>query len=105
MVLKKNKYELPLVEVVWLDAETTHGWEGTEETDMNEVPVTTIGFLVAHNHSCIVIASSIATSVNNSRIKIPIGMVSSIQEISVTKKKAATLKDDPPESIAAPSND
>lgn len=84
------KYTNPLVEVVWNDAETMHGWETNEECDTDNVPIITVGFLITKGAHNIVIASSIDQAngtQNNSRIKIPIGMIVSIKELNVTHKK------------------
>lgn len=84
------KYPLPLCEVVWHDAATTFGWEDNEEADTGEELVTTIGFIVAKGEHTVIIASTIdkdSGNQNNSRIKIPIGMVQSIKELNVSYKK------------------
>lgn len=85
------KYDKSLVEVVWLDAETTHGWETDDETDLEQVPIVTIGFLIAKGEHIVVVASSIDKTTgtnNNSRIKIPIAMIESVKELNVSYKKA-----------------
>ena len=84
------KYDKPLVEIIWNDAETTHGWEMDDEVDVEQVPIVTVGFLITKGDHIVVIASSIdkATgSQSNSRIKIPVAMVSSIKELTATYKK------------------
>lgn len=84
------KYPMPLMEIVWYDAETQHGWELNEDTDTSNVPITTIGFMVAKGEHNVVIASSIDSvsgNQNNSRIKIPIGMIVSVKELNVSYKK------------------
>jgi hypothetical protein len=91
------KYPKQLVEIVWLDAETTHGWESDDETDLEQVPVTTIGFLIASNEHCVVIASSVSTTVNNARIKIPKAMIQNVTELLVAKKKTKPPKPTEPE--------
>ena len=91
-----NKYPLPLCEVVWHDAATTFGWEENEEADTREELVTTIGFIVAKGEHTIIIASTIdkeSGNQNNSRIKIPIGMVQTIKELNVTYKKPKKEKE------------
>ena len=35
-----SKYELPLIEIQWVDAETTYGWENIDESD-HELPIVT----------------------------------------------------------------
>lgn len=74
--MAKPKYPFPLVEVKWLDAQTSHGWEDKDEID-SEVPVvTTIGFLLKETEDSVVIASTIGQDkTHNSRILIPIGMI------------------------------
>lgn len=74
--MAKPKYPFPLVEVNWLDAQTSHGWEDKDEID-SEVPVvTTIGFLLKETEDSVVIASTIGQDkTHNSRILIPIGMI------------------------------
>lgn len=84
------KYNKPLVEIVWLDAETNHGWELDSDVDVENVPIITVGFLIRTSPDIIVIASSIdknAGDQSNSRIKIPSGMVQSIRELNVSYKK------------------
>jgi hypothetical protein len=85
------KYTQPIVEVVWNDAETMHGWETNDECDTENVPIITVGFLIAKGSSTIIVASSIDQTngtQNNSRIKIPIGMIVSIKELNVSHKKS-----------------
>ncbi len=74
--MAKPKYPYPLVEVRWLDAQTSHGWEDQTEVD-SEVPVvTTVGFLLKETEESIVIASSVGQDkTHNSRITIPTGMI------------------------------
>jgi hypothetical protein len=84
------KYHAPPVEVVWHDAATTFGWEHEDEADTNEELMVTIGFLVAKGEHTIIIASSLdqeTGKMNNSRMKIPLGMIKSIKELSVSYKK------------------
>jgi hypothetical protein len=81
------KFPFPVVQIVWHDACTTYGWEAHDEVDVNEELCTTIGFLVARGPETIVVASSIDATNNNSRIKIPVGMVKTINELQVTHKK------------------
>ncbi len=91
-----NKYPLPLCEVVWHDALTTFGWEDNEEADTNEELVTTIGFIVARGENTIIVASTIDKehgNQNNSRIKIPVGMIKTIKEVNVSYKKPKKEKE------------
>lgn len=84
------KYHLPLVECIWNDAETTNGWETNDEADTNQVPIITIGFLVTKGEHVVIIASSIDAdngTQNNARIKIPLAMIQSIRELSVSHKR------------------
>lgn len=79
MVLKKTKYKYPLVEIVWVDAETEHGWEDINEAS-NLPLATTIGFLIKdqvdiHGHEMYLIASTYSDVQTNGRFKIPKGMV------------------------------
>ena len=82
------KYEHPLCEVLWLDAETSFGWEETKNADLEPVLAITVGFLVGQNEHYISIASTYSVDSCNSRIKIPVGMVQTIKELkrTVTKK-------------------
>lgn len=85
------KYPTPLVEVVWHDAATTFGWEHEDEADTTEELMTTIGFVIAKGEHTIIVASSIDNEtgkMNNSRIKIPVGMIKTIKELNVSYKKA-----------------
>ena len=75
-----TKYDLPLVEIQWVDAETDYGWESVSELDHELPVVVTVGFLVKHStdkngHGVYIIASSYGSGACNSRIKIPKGMV------------------------------
>ena len=82
------KFGKPLVMVEWLDAETTYGWESDDEVNSDPAPAITVGFLVKRTEDLIVIASTIDSThgtTNNSRIKIPIGMVVGIKELSGAK--------------------
>lgn len=90
------KYDKPLVEVVWNDAETTHGWETDAEVDTEQVPIITVGFLITRSDHLVVIASSIdkvTGQMSNSRIKIPLAMVVSVTELSASHKKPKKLKE------------
>jgi hypothetical protein len=77
-VVRKTKYPHRLVEVHWVDAETDQGWQDNREADMALPVVTTVGFLVGETEQAILIASTIAGTHSNSRIKIPRGMVQDI---------------------------
>ena len=82
------KYLKALVEIIWLDAETNHGWETDDDVDVEEVPIVTIGFLIKQTEHLIVIASSIDKETgkqSNGRIKIPVAMVQSIKTITPSK--------------------
>ena len=84
------KYDKPLVEIIWMDAETTHGWELDDDVDSEQVPIVTVGFLITKADHVVVIASSIDKATggqSNSRIKIPIAMIDTIKELNVTYKK------------------
>jgi argonaute-like protein implicated in RNA metabolism and viral defense len=84
------KYHSPLVEVVWHDAATTFGWEHEDEADTREELMITVGFLIAKGEHTVIIASSIdqdTGKMNNSRMKIPIGMIKTIKELTVSYKK------------------
>ena len=85
------KYDLPLVEVLWIDAETTHGWELHADVDADKVPIITVGFLIKQSEHMIVIASTIdnvTSSQSNSRIKIPLGMIQKVSRLSVGYQKS-----------------
>lgn len=85
------KYPAPLVEIVWHDAATTFGWEHEDEADTTEELMITIGFVIAKGEHTIIVASSIDNEtgkMNNSRIKIPVGMIKTIKELNVSYKKA-----------------
>lgn len=99
------KYGKPLVEVVWNDAETTHGWEDEGEVDTEQVPIITVGFLIAKSDHIVVIASSIdkgTGQMSNARIKIPLAMIVSVTELSVAHKR--TKKQEVKEDGNGPSN-
>lgn len=101
MGAKHMKYDYPLIELTWVDAETQHGWENDEEVD-HELPyVTTVGFLIKHTvdsrgHGVYVVASSVGGGNSNSRIKVPKNMVVKEQYLyqprkSKTKEEAQQL--------------
>ena len=92
------KFPFPIVQILWHDACTTYGWEAHDEVDLNEELCTTIGFLIARGPETIVIASSIDDTNNNSRIKIPVGMIKTIKELAVSykKEKKVEVKEDGP---------
>lgn len=78
---RKRKYPFPLVEVVWTDAQTSHGWEAEEESEIDIPIVTTVGFLIKETEAGIRIASTVgADKSHNSRMDIPAKMI-------VTKKE------------------
>jgi len=83
LVAAKSKYKYPLVEVVWIDAETEHGWEEIGED--SSLPVaTTIGFLIKdmpdkNGHEMLLLASTYADSQTNGRFKIPKSMVKELK--------------------------
>ncbi len=87
------KFPFPVVQIVWHDASTTYGWEAHDEVDVGEELCTTIGFLIARGPETIVVASSIDDTNNNSRIKIPVGMVKTINEVNITYKKPKKEKE------------
>lgn len=89
------KYSNPLVEILWHDALTTFGWEHEDEIDTSEELMTTIGFVVAKGDHTIIVASSVDNEtgkLSNSRIKIPVGMIKSIKELTVSYKKTKEKK-------------
>lgn len=79
MATKKSKFKYPLVRIVWVDAETEHGWEEVDEA--SNLPVaTTVGFLIKdqvdiHGHEMYLIASTYSDTSTNGRFKIPKSMV------------------------------
>lgn len=84
------KFPVNLVEVVWHDACTDSGWETHDKTNITEELMITIGFLVARSENVVIIASSLDQEshlMSNSRIKIPVGMIKTIRELSVSYKK------------------
>lgn len=90
------KYPSPLVEIIWHDAATTFGWEHEDEADTSEELMTTIGFVIAKGEHTIIVASSIDNDtgkMNNSRIKIPVGMIKSIKELTVSYKRVKEKKE------------
>ena len=77
----KKKYKHPLVEVLWIDAETTHGWEESKEADIILPEATTVGFLIRETEDAYLIASTYSDTSSNGRIKIPKGMAKSYKVI------------------------
>ena len=86
------KHLYPLVEVLWLDAETSYGWEEIPDTDLTPVLAVTVGFLVSKNEHYIAVASTYSEGSCNSRIKIPSGMIQSMVEIKPSKTKKSPLE-------------
>ncbi len=89
------KFPLPLVEIVWHDACTDSGWETHDKTNTTEELMVTIGFLVARGENVVVIASSLdqeTHAMSNSRIKIPVGMIKTIKELTISYKKNKEVK-------------
>lgn len=81
---KKNPFKHPLVLVTWVDAETDHGWEGVEETDMTLPIATTVGFLIKegsdkNGNDYYLLASTYSDTSTNGRFKIPKQMVKEIR--------------------------
>ena len=76
----------PIVIITWIDAETTHGWQDNSDTDTSHTEVLTIGFLISEDEKSVVVASSVSDTSNNSRMKIPRGMILSMTEIAAPKK-------------------
>jgi hypothetical protein len=90
------KLKCPLVLVEWHDACTSFGWENEDEVDTSEELMTTIGFVIAKGEHTIIVASSIDNDtgkMNNSRIKIPVGMIKTIKEVNVSYKKPKKEKE------------
>lgn len=91
------KYPFPVVEVIWLDAESTQGWEDEDESD-HEIPeVMTIGFLIHKSDAGITVAATACKErTTNNRLKIPAGMVKSIRYLrGAPKAKPEEAKHDP----------
>ena len=98
------KYPKKLVEIIWTDAGSTHGWETDTEADLDPEIITTVGFVISGNKESVIVASTIdATGVsNNCRLKIPVQMIKTIKEIRTTyiKKKiepGTIIPDESPE--------
>lgn len=78
----KKKYPYSLVEVYWTDAQTSHGWEDEEESDIDTPTVVTIGFLIKESDKGIRLASTVGEDrTHNSRIDIPAKMITSIKTL------------------------
>ena len=79
-MVKKKKFNFPLVWVEWLDATTHNMW--VEIADIQkEVSVdltTTVGFLVMEDEQAYYIASTVHECMTNAQITLPKGMVKSI---------------------------
>lgn len=85
------KYDYKLVEICWLDAETSHGWEEVATTDLDPIPAVTVGFLLAQNEYYLSVASTYSEGSCNSRIKIPVSMVQTMVELKTSRTKKQTL--------------
>ena len=89
------KFPVPLVEVIWHDASSDSGWETNTTANTSEELIVTIGFLITRGDSVVIISSSLdkeTHSMNNSRMKIPIGMIKSVKELQVSYKKVKEEK-------------
>jgi len=87
-------YHKDLVEIVWFDAATTHGWESDAEVDDSNDPMITVGFLIRKTDDMLIVASSIdydTGAMSNGRIKIPLGMVQSYKTIRKGKNTKKIL--------------
>lgn len=81
-MVRAKKYPFPLVEILWKDAQTGHGWEHADDITVEIPTVITVGFLVKENEDGLVIASSVGTDRhNNARITVPKGMVVSRKDL------------------------
>lgn len=78
MAVKKSKYNHQLVEIIWVDAETSHGWEEHAEANATLPTAITIGFLIRETEDAYLVASTYSDTASNARIKIPKGMVKTI---------------------------
>lgn len=72
---RKAKYKHPLVEILWVDAETGHGWEEHDEIDVALPTAVTVGFLIRETEDAYLVASTYSDTATNARIKIPKGMM------------------------------
>ena len=73
----------PLVKCVWNDASSDENeWKEDSELDDGDELVTTVGFLVRKTKNFIWIASSVYEGYNNSRTKIPKGMIKELTTLS-----------------------
>ena len=90
------KFHYPLVEVCWIDAETSYGWEDIAEADLSPAFAITVGFLVAQNEHYIMIASTYSENTCNSRIKIPKTMIEGMKELKAAASKKSLLRNPQP---------
>jgi hypothetical protein len=90
--------KLPIVVVTWVDAHTSHGWEGVDEADAEGSTCYTVGFLIRSSRDAITVASSSDRNGNyNSRITIPRGMVRTIKRMRIDPEvENASKKTDRP---------
>lgn len=79
---KKPKYPYPLVEVYWTDAQTSHGWEEEDESEIDTPVVISVGFMIRRNEKGVRLASTVGTDrTHNGRIDIPDKMIQTIKEL------------------------
>lgn len=85
----------PLVEVLWYDAATDHGWEEERDAKVEVHEVLTVGFLIKKSKNGIVIASSIGPEdrSHNSRMTIHKRMIKSIREVDYGRVEQLGEKD------------
>lgn len=76
------KYEYPLVEIIWVDAQADSGWEGIDTEYSLPPEVITVGFLIHSSDSQYVVASTYHDGQSNARMAIPSVWVKSKRELT-----------------------
>jgi hypothetical protein len=79
-----NKWPFDLLEVIWEDAETDHGWKAESQIEFGKELVTTIGFLIKKLKGDLIVGGSIYVDEEgeynfNTRMQIPKGMIRSLK--------------------------
>jgi len=79
--MKKQDFKYKLVAILWIDAETSHGWEHVAEDSDVDALATSVGFLYKETTNYYKLASTYSNGFTNNRISIPKGMVKEIKII------------------------
>jgi hypothetical protein len=96
---KNENMQIPIVEVTWNDAGSSHGWtsdHGYEAFCEDEITVKTLGFLMQMDKNKVVVSQNISEDSSNGGLgnimRIPTKMVVNIRNLGFYKTKFFELK-------------